>query len=126
MVDCTTLGLLSIGEMVGKDELNMMEWPPYSSEYFAMDIPTSPYKSKMELNDTNIIEVLNELLPYIEADGGWLEYVETDYLDEGAFVKVRLGGACSTCAMSAMTLKQGIEKKLMMEIPDVAGVIQVL
>ena len=80
----------------------------------------------MELNDSNVIEVLNELLPYIEADGGWLEFVETDYLDEGAFVKVRLGGACSTCAMSSMTIKQGIEKKLMMEIPDVAGVIQVL
>ena len=80
----------------------------------------------MELNDGNVVEVLNELLPYIEADGGWLEYVATDYLDEGAFVKVRLGGACSTCAMSSMTIKQGIEKKLMMEIPDVAGVIQVL
>ena len=80
----------------------------------------------MELNDANVIEVLNELLPYIEADGGWLEYVETDNLDEGAFVKVRLGGACSTCSMSSMTIKQGIEKKLMMEIPDVAGVIQVL
>ena len=80
----------------------------------------------MELNDSNVIEVLNELLPYIEADGGWLEYVETDYTTEGNFVKVRLGGACSTCAMSSMTLKQGIEKKLMMEIPDVTGVIQVL
>ncbi len=42
----------------------------------------------MELNDTNVIEVLNELVPYIEADGGWLEYVETDYMAEGAFVKV--------------------------------------
>ena len=80
----------------------------------------------MELNDNNVIEVLTELMPYIEADGGWLEYVETDYLDEGAYVKVRLGGACSTCAMSSMTLKQGIEKKLMMEIPDVKGVVQVL
>ena len=80
----------------------------------------------MEINDSNVIEVLNELLPYIEADGGWLEYVETDYLDEGAFVKVRLGGACSTCAMSAMTLKQGIESKLCHEIPDCYGVIQVL
>ena len=122
-----------------KNELNMMEWPPYSSIYFAKDIPTSPYKSKMELNDKNIIEVLNELLPYIEADGGWLEFVEIDRnLDEqtrmyygvkegeGGVVKVRLGGACSTCAMSSMTLKQGIEKKLMMEIPDVLGVIQVL
>tara|TARA_B100000427_G_scaffold41019_1_gene29723 strand:+ start:349 stop:630 length:282 start_codon:yes stop_codon:yes gene_type:complete len=93
----------------------------------------------MELNESNVIEVLNELLPYIEADGGWLEFVEIDRnLDEavrmyygvkegeGGIVKVRLGGACSSCAMSAVTLKQGIEKKLMMEIPDVLGVIQVL
>ena len=55
-----------------------------------------------------------------------MEYVETDYLDEGAFVKVRLGGACSTCAMSSITLKQGIESKLCHEIPDCYGVIQVL
>ena len=80
----------------------------------------------MELTDRNVINVLSELAPYIEADGGYLEFVEIDYMNEGAFVKVRLGGACSTCAMSAMTLKQGIEKKLMMEIPEVAGVIQVL
>ena len=80
----------------------------------------------MELNDSNILEVLHELMPYIEADGGWLEYVETDYMTEGAFVKVRLGGACSSCAMSSQTLKMGIERKLMQEIPDIAGVIQVL
>ena len=93
----------------------------------------------MELNDRNVIEVLSELLPYIEADGGWLEFVEIDRdLDEstrmyygvkkgeGGIVKVRLGGACSTCAMSSQTLKMGIEKKLMMEIPDVKGVVQVL
>ncbi len=80
----------------------------------------------MELNDSNVIEVLNELVPYIEADGGWLEYVETDFYPEGAFVKVRLGGACSSCAMSSQTLKMGIERKLMEEIPDVKGVIQVL
>ena len=80
----------------------------------------------MELNDTNVIEVLSELLPYIEADGGWLEYVETDYTSEGNYVKVRLGCACSSCAMSSISLKQGIEAKLMQEIPDVTGVIQVL
>ena len=45
---------------------------------------------------------------------------------EENWVKVRLGGACSTCAMSSQTLKMGIERKLMMEIPDVKGVIQVL
>ena len=80
----------------------------------------------MELTDENIILVLEELLPYIEADGGWLEFVEIDYMDEGAFVKVRLGGACSTCAMSQITLKQGIEKRMMEEFAELQGVIQVL
>ena len=124
VLGCMLLGPLTTGEMGVKDELNMMEWPPYSSIYFAKDIPTSPYKSKMELNDKNVIEVLSEMLPYIEADGGWLEFVEIEH--ETNFVKVRLGGACSTCAMSAMTLKQGIEKKVMSEIPECYGVIQVL
>ena len=78
----------------------------------------------MELTEDNVMKVLEDLIPYIEADGGWLEFVEIE--EETNFVKVRLGGACSTCAMSAMTLKQGIEKKLMMEIPDVKGVVQVL
>ena len=75
----------------------------------------------MELNEENVIKVLEELIPYIEADGGSLQYVET----EDGCVKVRLGGACETCAMSAITLKQGIESKLMHEIPDCYGVIQV-
>ena len=78
----------------------------------------------MELTEENVMKVLEDLIPYIEADGGWLEFVEIE--EETTFVKVRLGGACSTCAMSAMTLKQGIEKKVMSEIPDCYGVIQVL
>jgi Fe-S cluster biogenesis protein NfuA len=78
----------------------------------------------VELTEENVMKVLEDLIPYIEADGGWLEFVEIE--EETNFVKVRLGGACSTCAMSAMTLKQGIEKKVMMEIPDCYGVIQVL
>ena len=78
----------------------------------------------MELTEENVMKVLEDLIPYIEADGGWLEFVEIE--EETCIVKVRLGGACETCAMSVMTLKQGIEKKLMMEIPDVVGVIQVL
>ena len=76
----------------------------------------------MKLTDENVIKVLEELLRYIEADGGCLEYVET----VDGYVKVRLGGACASCAMSTITLRDGIQKKLMMEIPDVIGVIQVL
>ena len=80
----------------------------------------------LELTDFNVNEVLNEIRPYIEADGGYLEFVAIDYLKDGPVVMVKLLGACSTCSMSAMTLKQGIEKKVMMEIPDCYGVIQVL
>ena len=78
----------------------------------------------MELTEENVITVLEELLPYIEADGGSLQLVEIE--EETGYVKVRLGGAGESCAMSTMTLKQGIEKKLMMEIPDVVGGVQVL
>ena len=80
----------------------------------------------MELTDRNVINVLSELAPYIEADGGYLEFVEIDYMNEGAFVKVRLGGACSSCAMSSQTLKMGIERKLLEEFEMLEGVIQVL
>tara|TARA_B100000965_G_scaffold96028_1_gene78360 strand:- start:1221 stop:1457 length:237 start_codon:yes stop_codon:yes gene_type:complete len=78
----------------------------------------------MELTEENVMKVLEDLIPYIEADGGWLEFVEIE--EETNIVKIRLGGACESCAMSAMTLKQGIEKKVMMDIPDCVGVIQVL
>ena len=78
----------------------------------------------MELTEENVVKVLEELAPYVEADGGFLQFVEIE--EETGYVKVRLGGACEPCAMSAMTLKQGIEKKVMMEIPDCIGVIQVL
>ena len=80
----------------------------------------------MELTDLNVNNVLNEIRPYIEADGGYLEFVSIDYLQEGQVVFVKLLCACESCAMSSLTLKQGIEKKLMSEIPDVVGVVQVL
>ena len=78
----------------------------------------------MELTEENVNKSLEDLIPYIEADGGWLEFVEIE--EETNLDKIRLGAACESCAMSAMTLKQGIEKKVMMDIPDCVGVVQVL
>ena len=78
----------------------------------------------MDLTASNVIESLSEIAPYIEADGGFVEFVEIE--EDTNYVKVRLGGACTSCAMSAMTLKQGIESKIMQDIPDCNGVIQVL
>ena len=79
----------------------------------------------MELTELNVNNVLNEIRPYIEADGGYLEFVSIDYLEEGPVVFVKLLGACSTCAMSSMTLKQGIESHLQNKWPEIQQVIQV-
>ena len=77
----------------------------------------------MELTEENVITVLEELLPYIEADGGSLQLVEIE--EETGYVKVRLLGACESCAMSSLTLKQGIETHLQAQWPEITQVIQV-
>ena len=70
----------------------------------------------------NVERVLDELRPYLMADGGNVEIVEID----GPVVKVRLQGACGSCPSSTMTLKMGIERKLREAIPEVSEVVQVL
>jgi len=70
----------------------------------------------------NVERVLDELRPYLMADGGNVEIVEID----GPIVKVRLQGACGSCPSSTMTLKMGIERKLREAIPEVSEVVQVL
>ena len=79
----------------------------------------------MELTDLNVNNVLNEIRPYIEADGGYLEFVSIDYLQEGPVVFVKLLGACESCAMRSLTLKQGIETHLQAQWPEITQVIQV-
>jgi Fe-S cluster biogenesis protein NfuA len=54
-------------------------------------------------------------------DGGNVELVAV----EGGTVKVKLVGACAGCPMSKITLKNGIEKILKQEIPEVKEVIAV-
>ncbi len=76
----------------------------------------------MALTNENVEIVLDELRPFLLADGGNVEIVEID----GPVVKVRLQGACGTCPSSTMTLKMGIERKLREMIPAVSEVVQVL
>ena len=79
----------------------------------------------MELNDLNVNNVLDERRPYIEADGGYLEYVAIDYLKEEPIVMVRMLGACAGCAMSAQTMTMGIDKLVQERFPEVKRVISV-
>ncbi len=66
-----------------------------------------------------IQEVLDKIRPSLQADGGDVELVE---VEDGGVVRVRLQGACAGCPMSQMTLKNGIEKLLKKEIPEVKSV----
>ncbi|NJM27930.1 MAG: NifU family protein [Pseudanabaena sp. RU_4_16] len=75
----------------------------------------------LELTCENVETVLDELRPYLLADGGNVELVEV----EGPVVRLRLQGACGSCPSSAMTLRMGIERKLRETIPDIGEVEQV-
>ncbi|HEY9693398.1 MAG TPA: NifU family protein [Oculatellaceae cyanobacterium] len=75
----------------------------------------------MELTTENVEKVLDDLRPYLMSDGGNVELVEID----GPIVKLRLQGACGSCPSSAMTLKMGIERRLLEFIPEIAEVEQV-
>ena len=76
----------------------------------------------MALTLENVETVLDELRPFLMADGGNVVVVEID----GPIVKVRLQGACGSCPSSTMTLKMGIERKMRESIPEVSEVVQVL
>lgn len=63
-------------------------------------------------------EVLDQIRPALEADGGSVELV--DVVD--GVVQLRLLGACGGCPMSQITLSQGIERALKERIPEIVRV----
>lgn len=76
----------------------------------------------MENMEEQIKNVIHKLRPYLQRDGGDIEYV--DFKD--GIVYVRMLGACAGCTMIDDTLKDGVEQILMEEVPGVLGVQNVL
>ncbi|WP_227937473.1 NifU family protein [Alkalihalobacillus deserti] len=68
-----------------------------------------------------VSEVLDKLRPFLLRDGGDVELVDV----EDGVVKVRLLGACGSCPSSTITLKAGIERALLEEVPGVKEIEQV-
>jgi Fe-S cluster biogenesis protein NfuA len=68
--------------------------------------------------ENKVKETLEEIRPKIQADGGDIELVAI----ENGVVKVRLKGACVGCPMSALTLKQGVERTIKNKVPEVKSV----
>tara|TARA_B100000902_G_scaffold399870_1_gene473208 strand:+ start:36234 stop:36485 length:252 start_codon:yes stop_codon:yes gene_type:complete len=65
---------------------------------------------------------LDEIRPYLEADGGNIDLVE---VTDDLVVKVRLIGACSSCNVSMMTMKSGVEQAIKRAWPEVKEVIDI-
>lgn len=72
----------------------------------------------MEEKIAEIKKVINKIRPYIQRDGGDVEFV--DFID--GIVRVRMLGACSDCFMQDDTIKDGVEAILMEEVEGVQAV----
>lgn len=71
---------------------------------------------------TKVINVLDQVRPYLQQDGGDLEFVE---ITDDNVVNVQLHGACSSCSFSTMTLKNGVEATLKKVLPEIKEVVAV-
>jgi Fe-S cluster biogenesis protein NfuA len=76
----------------------------------------------MEPRD-KIEEVLSTIRPALRSDGGDVEFI--DYDEDDGVVHLRLMGACGSCPVSMLTLKQGIERRIMMAVPEVRAILAV-
>ena len=66
-----------------------------------------------------VTEILEDVRPSLQAEGGDVELVD---VEDSGVVKVRLQGACHGCPRAHITLKEGIERYLKEQIPEVKAV----
>ena len=74
------------------------------------------------LDKTVVQGVIDRVRPFLQRDGGDVQLVD---VTEDNIVRVKLVGACGTCPMSTMTLKNGIEAELKKSIPEIKAVVAV-
>lgn len=70
-------------------------------------------------NEIKIIEVINQLRPYLNSDGGDIEFVKF----EDDYVYIKLYGACAACSFKDYTIEDNIFQAIKEEVPQVKGVI---
>ncbi len=73
--------------------------------------------------EQQILQVLEQIRPALHADGGDVEFLGFD--EEDGVVQLRLMGACESCPISMVTLKEGIERRLRTSLPEVTEVLAV-
>lgn len=73
--------------------------------------------------EKKIQKALEKIRPNLQADGGDVSFVSWD--EKTGQVEVALSGMCVGCPMAQVTLKEGIEKALKQEVPEVKSVVGV-
>ena len=74
----------------------------------------------MDILYRKVEEALNSIRPYLEADGGNIEVIE---ITEDQTLRLQLLGACKTCNMSHMTMRNGIEETIRRAVPEIKNII---
>jgi Fe-S cluster biogenesis protein NfuA len=77
--------------------------------------------SKEEMTQ-KVLNVLEQVRPYLQQDGGDITFVE---ITDDFTVNVELTGACGSCPFSTMTLKNGVEATMKKAIPEVKEVVAI-
>jgi Fe-S cluster biogenesis protein NfuA len=72
---------------------------------------------------SKVKNVIEQIRPYLQADGGDVEYVD---ISDDNTVSVRLMGMCGNCPHSQMTLKNGIEAAVIRALPEIKAVESVM
>ena len=75
----------------------------------------------MTLSESKIEEALESIRPFLKQDGGDVEFISYD----NNVVKLRFLGACSTCSISHLTMKAGIEESIKKLLPEVESVLAI-
>ncbi|XP_010520780.1 PREDICTED: nifU-like protein 2, chloroplastic isoform X2 [Tarenaya hassleriana] len=91
---------------------------PFRRHQVVKAVATPDPVVELPLTAENVESVLDEVRPYLMSDGGNVALHEID----GNIVRVKLQGACGSCPSSVVTMKMGIERRLMEKIPEVVAV----
>ncbi|HKI77498.1 MAG TPA: NifU family protein [Ignavibacteriaceae bacterium] len=73
----------------------------------------------MNIPKEKVLKSLEGIRPYLQADNGDVELIE---ISEDGIVKVKLTGECAVCPMSVMTLRAGVERALLLDVPEIRRV----
>ncbi|KAB5563679.1 hypothetical protein DKX38_003733 [Salix brachista] len=92
--------------------------PPDTRYTVVKAVATPDSAVELPLTADNVESVLDDVRPYLISDGGNVALHEID----GNVVRLKLQGACSSCSASVMTMKMGIERRLMEKIPEIVAV----